>query len=270
LPGFLIADNNGDTDDDGNTTNNGDGNDDNVTDYEVNKNEPPTMVKGKKSKAAVTATKKAGAKTTGDNVIKVDTPPSKKAKHRAAARATTYFSTTALKGFTVNPYSRGSKNRIDVVFHNGGVPSKSKEPVISLNHGGKALCVELKLPKKLFTDLQATAQGIPKESARFNGYGHTQDRMHQARVHPIKKYYRLVPQVLPLKHECTGNPVTVRWGMPTNKFVKFEGREHRQFNSMYVMILKVAKDCHTIASGPKFAGIANFGVCVCVCVLVLQ
>jgi hypothetical protein len=72
-------------DDDGNTTNDGNANDDNAADYKVDKNKPPTMVKGKKSKAAVTATKKAGAKTTGDNVIKVDTPPSKKAKHRAAA-----------------------------------------------------------------------------------------------------------------------------------------------------------------------------------------
>jgi hypothetical protein len=80
-----------------------------------------------------------------------------------------YFSTTALKGYTMNPYSRGSKNRIDVVFQNGSVPSKSKEPVISLDHGGKALRAEWKLPEKLFTDLQATAQGIPKDSAHFNG-----------------------------------------------------------------------------------------------------
>ena len=81
----MIADDNGNMDDDGNTTNDGNTNDDNAADYKVDKNKPPTMVKGKKSKAAVTATKKAGAKTTGDNVIKVDTPPSKKAKHRAAA-----------------------------------------------------------------------------------------------------------------------------------------------------------------------------------------
>jgi hypothetical protein len=194
----LIADNDGDTDDNSNTTNNGDANDNNATDYKVDKNKPPTMVKGKKSKAAVTTTKKAGAKTTGDDVVKVDTPPSKKAKHCAAIRVTTYFSMMALKGFTVNPYSRGSKNCINVVFHNGGVPSKSEEPVISLNHGGKALRVKWKrvkwkLPKMLFTDLQATAQRIPKDSARFNGYGHTQDCMHQARVHPIEKYYRLVP-----------------------------------------------------------------------------
>jgi hypothetical protein len=119
----------------------------------------------------------------------------------------------------VNPNSRGSKNCINVVFQGGGVPSKSKEPVISLDQGGKALCVEWKLPEKLFTDLQAMAQGIPKDSARFNEYRHTQDRMHQARVHPIEKCYRSVPQVLPLDQECMGNPIIVPWDMPMNKFI---------------------------------------------------
>jgi hypothetical protein len=34
---------------------------------------------------------------------------------------------------------------------------------------------------------------------------------------------------------------------------------HHQFNLMYVTTLKVAKNCHTIVSGPNFAGIAQFG-----------
>jgi hypothetical protein len=34
---------------------------------------------------------------------------------------------------------------------------------------------------------------------------------------------------------------------------------HVQFNSMYVTTLKVAKNRHIIVSGPKFAGIAQFG-----------
>jgi hypothetical protein len=217
------------------------------------------MAKGKKNKATTTATKKAGNKTTSDDDIEVDNPLSKKTKQRAATRAAAYFSTTALKGYTVNPYSRGSKNRIDVVFHNSSVPSKSGEPVISLDHRGKALRVEWKIPEKLFMDLQATAQGMLKDSARFNGYGHTQDHMHQAGVHSVEKCYQPVPQVLPLNQECTGNPVTVCLDMPTNVFVEFKGRKHRQFNSMYVTTLKVAKDCHTLNSSPKFAGIANFG-----------
>ncbi len=69
----MIVDDDGDRDDDGNTTNDGNANDNNATDYEVGENEPPTMVKGKKSKAVITATKKAGAKMTGDDVIEVNT-----------------------------------------------------------------------------------------------------------------------------------------------------------------------------------------------------
>ena len=124
-----------------------------------------------------------------DDIIDIDTPPKKK-KKGATKQAAVYFLIAALKVFTVNPYSRGSNNRINVVFHGGSVPFKSKEPVISLNQGGKALRVEWKLPKKLCTDLQATAQGILKDCAPFNGYGHTQDRMQQAGVHPVKKCYR--------------------------------------------------------------------------------
>ncbi len=171
-----------------------------------------------------------------------------------------YFSTKTPKGFTVNPYSRGSKNHINVVFHNNGVPSKMEEPVVSLDHGGYALRVEWKLPENLFTDLQATAQGIPKDSAQFNGCGHTQDHMQQVGVHPVKRFYRSVPQVLTLNQECMGNPVTKRWDIPTNKFVEYKGQHmHQQLNSMYVVTLKVAKDCKTLASGPKFVGMANFG-----------
>ena len=146
-----------------------------------------------------------------------------------------------------------------MVFHDSGVPSKAEEPVITLDHGGKAPCVEWKLPEKLFTDLQATAQGINEDSARFNGYGHTQDRMQRAGVHPVERFYRSVPQVLTLDQECTGNPIIKRWDMPTDAFVQCEGGMHRQFNSMYVVTLKVAKDRKTLTSGPKFAGMANFG-----------
>ena len=157
----------------------------------------------KKSKAPVTASKKkAGAKTMGEDIIHIDTPPKKKKKKKkkkgAAKRAAEHFSTTTLKGYKINPDSRGSKNRIDVVFHDSGVPFKSEESIISLDHGGKALRVKWKLPEKLFTHLQATAQGIPKDSALFNGYGHTQDRMQQVGDNSVEKFYWLVPQVLTL------------------------------------------------------------------------
>jgi hypothetical protein len=184
------------------------------------------MAKAKKSKASTTASKKkAGAKTTGEEVIDLGTPPKKK-KKGTAKKPAECFSTTTLKGFMVNPYSRGSKNRIDVVFHDSGVPSKAEEPVITLNHGGKALRVEWKLPEKLFTNLQATAQGINKNSAQSNGYGHTQDRMQQAGVHPVERFYQSVPQVLTLDQECTGNLVTKRWDKLTDEFMQCKGSMH--------------------------------------------
>ena len=211
----------------------------------------------KKSKSASSA-KRGNAKTTGDEPFDVDIPPPKKHKD-AANRASKYFSTTNKKGYTVNPWSRGSKNFIDVVFHDGGVPAKSEEPNITLNEGGSALRVEWKLPQKLFMATQATAQSIPVDSARYNGYCNTQDQMKATGVHPVEGCYRSVPQVVNLEHECTGVPKTYRFDVPTNNHVRFENGWHRQFNSMYVATLQVAKDRHTLATGPKSVGIANFG-----------
>jgi hypothetical protein len=193
----------------------------------------------------------------GEEVIDIDTP-SKKKQH-AANRAAAYFSTKTPKGYMVNHYSKGSKNCIDVVFHKGGIPSKRTHPVMSLDQGGKALKVEWKLSKRLFMDKQATAQAIPKDSARQNGYTDTPDRIHQAGVMPINKFYQGAPQRIALDWECMGNPVTNCWCIFTNKVVHYKGRDHIQFNSMYVTTLKVAKDCHTLTSGPKFAGITEFG-----------
>ena len=62
----------------------------------------------------------------GEEVIDIDTPPKKK-KH-AANWAAAYFLTKTLKGYMVYQYSEGSKNRIDVVFHKGGIPSKRTHP----------------------------------------------------------------------------------------------------------------------------------------------
>ncbi len=123
----------------------------------------------------------------GEGVIDINTPPNK--KQHAADRAAAYFLTKTLKGYTVNHYSKGSKNCINVVSHEGGIPSERAHPVISLDQGGKALKVEWKLSKHLFSDKQATVQVIPKDSARYNGYADTPDRIHQAGVMPIDKFY---------------------------------------------------------------------------------
>ena len=133
-----------------------------------------------------------------------------------------YFSTTCKKGYNVNPWLKGTKNYIDVVFHNGDVPDKTEEPNITLDEGGKALRVEWKLPKKLFTAMQATAQSIPVDSARHNVYCNTQDQMKAAGVHPVKKCYRSGPQVVSLKHKCTGIPKTFHFDVLTNNHVPYE------------------------------------------------
>ncbi len=113
------------------------------------------------------------------------TPP----RRRSADRAAAYFSTKTLKGYTVNHYSKGSKNCTNVAFHKGGIPSKRTHPVMSLDQGGKALKVKWKLSKHLFMDEQATAQAIPKDSAWYNGYVDTPDRIRQAGVMPIDNFY---------------------------------------------------------------------------------
>ncbi len=67
------------------------------------------------------------------------------------------------------------------------------------------------------------------------------------------------PQVIHLNRECTGNLKTHHWAILSDDVVKWIGPDHIHFKSIYVMALKVAKDCHTLISGPKFAGIAQFG-----------
>jgi hypothetical protein len=86
----------------------------------------------------------------------------------------------------------------------------------------------------------------------------TLDRIHQAGVTPIDKYYQGAPQVIARDQKCTGNPVTRCWCVLTGKAVHFEGQDHIQFNSMYVTTLKVAKDHHTLTLGPKYVGITKF------------
>ena len=105
------------------------------------------MAKTDKKKTKSSSLLKRGkTKMTGDDPIDVDTPPPEKQKD-VTKQAEMYFSTTCKKGYTVNPWLKGSKNYIDVVFHDGGVPDSSEEPNITLDEGGKALHVEWKLPR---------------------------------------------------------------------------------------------------------------------------
>ena len=55
--------------------------------------------------------------------IDLDTPPRKKARSSAVR-----YSTEKRGCNTVNPYIHHLKNKIDVVLHEGGVPSKNAQP----------------------------------------------------------------------------------------------------------------------------------------------
>jgi hypothetical protein len=193
----------------------------------------------------------------GEDVIDINSPPNKKKKQRAADRAASYFSTMTLKGYTVNPYSKGSKIMIDVIFHEGGVPPKSRKPVMMLDLGGKALQVEWKASERLYLDKQATSQGIPVDSVRYTGYPDTMDRMHQAGVTTINGYHRGAPQVIHLDQECRGNPKTCRRSVLTSNEVFWESQNHMQFNSMYVMTLKVAT-ATPLSRAPSLQGLLSW------------
>ncbi len=128
------------------------------------------MPKATASKAKAPPRKKGGAKTTGEEEpIDVDSSPPKKKQRATPAR---YF-VNPPRGYTINPYVQGSKNKIDVVLHEGGVLPQDAQPQVSLLPGGRTLSVQWKTPEKLYSDLQAAAQGIPKNSSRYTGYSDT-------------------------------------------------------------------------------------------------
>ena len=211
------------------------------------------------SKKPAAPKRKAGAKTTGEEAICLDGSPPTKKSRGDATRVSTYFSTSTTKAFTVNPYSKGNKSMIDVVFHEGGYPAESAQPRITLLPGGKDLQVEWKSAEVLFSVAQASAQKIKRNSSRFAGYADTVDKMGAANEVAIDGYHKGKPQVIHLDQECTGLPKTIRWGMRSEQSV-WDGQQwHAQFNSMYVTTLKVARERHTVASGIKLGGISSYG-----------
>ncbi len=182
---LLISENDGDDDND-DVDNDDDDNDDDdaaaandVDDDDVDDDNDPDDL----FPMAKTAPKKRGAaaggkkvapkkKTTGEETIDLDTPPRK--KPRAAARR---YSIKKRGCYTINPYAHRSKNKIEVVLHEGGVPSKDAQPQVSLLLGGKTLSVQWKTSEKLFSELQASAQGIARDSSRFMGYSDTMQEL---------------------------------------------------------------------------------------------
>ena len=89
------------------------------------------MAKTAKKTSTDTRTKKAastqtdGRKSTRET-IDIDTPPKKK-QSTVAAR----YSIKKEGFFTMNPYAHGWKNKINIVLHEGGVPSKDAQPQVT-------------------------------------------------------------------------------------------------------------------------------------------
>ena len=212
-PHLLISENDGNSSDD-EDDDDGDDNDDNTA-AAANDNEDnddandgpdnlfPMAKMAPKKRGAAAGGKKAAPKkkTTGEETIDLDTPPRKK-PHVPAAR----YSTEKRGCYTVNPYAHSSKNKIDVVLHEGGVPSKDAQPQVSLLLGGKTLSVQWKMSEKLFSELQASAQGFVRDSFCFMGYSNTTQELKKAGVVGTEGYYRGPPQIIKLNVECTGEP----------------------------------------------------------------
>ena len=210
---------------------------------------PKTAAAAKKPPA-----KKAGKKTTGEEPVIVDTPPKKKQR-----TAPTRFSVDSARCFTVNPYVLEGKNRIDVILHEGGSPPKDAQPQVTLLPGGRILSVQWKIREELFSERQAKAQGIERNTSRSIAYSDTMQLMASAGVRAVEGYFRGTPQLIQLDVECTGNPKVRFLDVPTKKKVTWAGKAHMQFNCMYVCTLKVANDRHGLTAQPKNAGFADFG-----------
>ena len=216
---------------------------------------PPKTARKASSSGAKRGSKPAGRKTTGeDNIINLDTPPPLGKKQRASSAPR--FSIEKKGGYTVNPYVQGSKNKIDVILHEGVVDA---QPQVSLLIGGRTLSVQWKSSEKLFSELQAAAQRIPKDTSRYAGYSDTIQLMANAGVTAVDGYHRGPPQLIQLDVECTGNPKVTHFRVPTKEVVEYKDKLHQQFNSMYVVTLKVAGERHGLTSQPKKGGIADFG-----------
>ena len=139
------------------------------------------------------------------------------------------------------------------------MPSKNAQPHVSLLLGGKTLNVQWKTLEKLFSEMQATAQGFARDYSRFMGYSDTMQEMKMAGVVTTDNYYRGLPQIIKLDVECTGEPKVKIPPFPTKETEHYKGKEHIQFNSMYVCTLKVAGERHDITAQAQRGSIIDLG-----------
>ena len=81
----------------------------------------------------------------------------------------------------------------------------------------------------------------------------------KAGVVATEGYYRGPPQIIKLDVECTGEPKVKISPVLTKETVLYKCKQHVQFNSMYVCMLKVAGERHGITAQAQRGGIVDFG-----------
>jgi hypothetical protein len=132
---------------------------------------PPKTARKASSSGIKRTSNPAGRKTTGDKVfIDLDTPPPPGKKQRASSSAPRY-SIKKKGGYAVIPYVQGTKYKINIVLHMGVVDAQPQVRTLLIR--GRTLSVQWKSSEKLFSELQAAAQRIPRESSHYAGYSDT-------------------------------------------------------------------------------------------------
>jgi len=91
------------------------------------------------------------------------------------------------------------------------------------------------------------------------GYSNTMQELKKAGVVATEGYYRGPPQIIKLDVECTGEPKVRISPVLTKETMLYKGKQHVQFNSMYVCTLKVAGERHGITVQAQRGGIIDFG-----------
>jgi hypothetical protein len=209
----------------------------------------------KSTKAKSTAATKKGKTTTELE----DSPPAKRSK---ATKPPPSYSINTTKPYTVNDYPADDHDVIDLVLHEGGCPTANAQPNVNLQSDGMSVAVAWKIPCALLSDEQAKALQIPRGSTRYQAYNNTMQAMSRDGVRSIDgSYYIGEPQIIPLGVKCVGVPVVRRHTYPVGYWKTSDGKRHKQFNSMYVIQLRVDNVRVGLARQVEEGGEASFGFC---------
>jgi len=238
-----------------NSSSDGESNDEEEDNNSSSSEDSSIMVKSTaKTTAKTTTKKKGGPKTTGLSDDE-DGPTKKKTKVEAKA---TLYSVNVVKPITQQEYAKGTDDIIDVVLVVDGVPNKKAEPEVTLESDGKRLKIEWKTHNIVLSVMQATAQGIKKDSTHYQAYDNTMQQMYNDGIRPSNGYIISAPQYVQLIAKCV-NVIKIERKVYEVGEHKYNGNTHIQFSSMYVVKLRVDKIRVGIAEGVQDGGTVSFG-----------